>query len=204
MVEAEGVIKFDLDYEQRPIGEADISELNAWRSVLKSLELIGQIPNRYDGYGFGNVSQRTADGFVISGTQTGGIGTLESSDHAVCTSWDLTRNAVSAYGETRPSSESLSHASIYDVHEAAQCALHVHSPEIWQASDNLGIAVTDPSVPYGTPEMAVEVRRVTAGMQMPGIFSMGGHEDGVFTFGCSLVDAGLLMIRELIRARVGQ
>ena len=31
---------------------------------------------------------------------------------------------------------------------------------------------------------------------------MGGHEDGVFTFGRSLAEAGQLMVHELVRARV--
>jgi hypothetical protein len=38
-------------------------------------------------------------------------------------------------------------------------------------------------------------------MDSPGIFSMGGHEDGVFTFGRSLAEAGQLMVHELVRAR---
>ena len=83
----------------------------------------------------------------------------------------------------KASSESLSHASIYDVHGSATCALHAHSPDIWQNSVELGIAVTDESVAYGTPEMAKEVRWLITDMDSPGIFSMGGHEDGVFTFG---------------------
>jgi hypothetical protein len=49
--------------------------------------------------------------------------------------------------------------------------------------------------------MAKEVRWLITDMDSPGIFSMGGHEDGVFTFGRSLVDAGQLMVRELVRAR---
>ena len=81
------------------------------------------------------------------------------------------------------------------------CALHAHSPDIWRNSVELGIAVTEESAAYGTPEMAIEVRRLTMDMDSPGIFSMGGHEDGVFTFGRSLAEAGQLMVHELVRAR---
>lgn len=203
MVEAEGVIKFNLSYTPEVLTDIDVTELDAWRGILKALDLIGQIPGRYDGYGFGNVSQRVKDGFVISGTQTGGLDRLEISDHAFCSSWDLSTNAVTAIGEVRPSSESLSHAAVYDAHPTASCALHVHAPEIWRLADALGLAVTSPSVAYGTPEMAEEVKRVTRNMTLPGIFAMGGHEDGVFTFGRSLEEAGLLLVRELVRARVG-
>jgi hypothetical protein len=61
--------------------------------------------------------------------------------------------------------------------------------------------VTEASVAYGTPEMAKEVRQLIIDMHSPGIFSMGGHEDGVFTFGRSLAEAGQLMVHELVRAR---
>jgi hypothetical protein len=49
--------------------------------------------------------------------------------------------------------------------------------------------------------MAKEVRQLIIDMHSPGIFSMGGHEDGVFTFGRSLAEAGQLMVHELVRAR---
>ena len=201
MVETEGVIKFNLAFRTEKLSGVDIGELSAWRTVLKDLGLLGQTPGRYDGYGFGNISQRCACGFVISGTQTGELDAVTLDDYAVCETWDLQRNAVDAKGAVKPSSESLSHASIYDVHESVTCALHAHSPDIWRNSVELGIPVTEASVAYGTPEMAKEVRRLIVDMHSPGIFSMGGHEDGVFTFGRSLAEAGQLMVHELVRAR---
>ena len=201
MVETEGVIKFNLTFRTEKLGGVDVGELSAWRTVLKDLGLLGQTPDRYDGYGFGNISQRCAGGFVISGTQTGALDAVTLDDYAVCETWDLQHNAVDAKGAVKPSSESLSHASIYDVHDSVTCALHAHSPDIWQHSVELGIPVTEKSVAYGTPEMAEEVRRLMVDMDSPGIFSMGGHEDGVFTFGRSLAEAGQLMVLHLARAR---
>ena len=201
MAETEGVIKFNLTFRTGKLVDVDVAELSAWRTVLKDLGLLGQTPGRYDGCGFGNISQRCADGFVISGTQTGALEAVTLDDYAVCETWELQRNAVDARGTVKPSSESLSHASIYDVHESVTCALHAHSPDIWRNSVELGIAVTDESVAYGTPEIAKEIGRLITGMDSPGIFSMGGHEDGVFTFGGSLAEAGQLMVQELVRAR---
>lgn len=204
MTETEGVIKFRLTFTEVPLQGIDtshVAELTAWRSVLRDLGLLGQTPSRYDGYGFGNVSIRAGGGFLISGTQTGGLDHVTLDDYALCDAWNLEENAVSARGRVRPSSESLSHASIYDIDKRVSCALHVHSPDIWRAAGTLGIAVTDPAVAYGTPEMAREVRRLLADMAMPGIFAMGGHEDGVFTFGRSLAQAGALMVDWLVRAR---
>lgn len=204
MTETEGVIKFNLAFEQArltDIAEELVAELSAWRTVLKDLGLLGQVPTRYDGYGFGNVSVRCSEGFLISGTQTGGLDQVTIEDYALCHTWNLEDNAVSATGSVKPSSESLSHASIYDVNADVVAALHVHSPDIWQKAAALGIPVTDPSVPYGTPEMAREVRRLMADMALPGLFSMGGHEDGIFTFGRSLEEAGELMVSTLVKAR---
>ena len=201
MAEQEGVIKFNLSFSEQVMPDIDVAELSAWRSILKDLGLLGQTPERYDGYGFGNISMRCEGGFIISGTQTGDLDEVSLNDYAVCQSWDLSRNEVSAIGRVKPSSESLSHAAVYDVHEEVTCALHVHSPDIWRHANEMNIAVTDEEVPYGTPEMAAEVRRHIMDMTSPGIFSMGGHEDGVFTFGRSLAEAGELMVRELARAR---
>jgi hypothetical protein len=49
--------------------------------------------------------------------------------------------------------------------------------------------------------MAIVVRNLIWHMSCRKIFSMGGHEDGIFTFGHSHEDAGQLMISELVRAR---
>ncbi len=203
MTEQEGVIKFNLEYAEQILRDIPVEPLTAWRSILKDLGLVGQTPERYDGYGFGNVSIRHGDGFLISGTQTGALDHVTLSDYALCETWDLPGNAVTAIGEVKPSSESLSHASIYDVNPAVTCALHVHSPDIWQAAQRLGIPITDKDVPYGTPEMAKAVRRLIQNMPLPGIFSMGGHEDGVFTFGTSLAEAGELLVSMLAKARTG-
>lgn len=201
MTETEGVIKFDLTFHEEVLTRPDVGKLSAWRSVMKALGLVGETPLRYDGYGFGNMSQRCDAGFVISGTQTGNLDDVSLSDYAVCDVWDLGRNAVSGRGQVKPSSESLSHAAVYDVSGDINCAFHAHSPDIWHQARRLGIPVTDPEVAYGTPEMAAEVRRLMTGMAMPGIFAMGGHEDGVFTFGSSLDEAGHLMISTLVKAR---
>jgi len=209
MAEIEGVIKFNLTFSETSaealkddVDAFTLSSLSAWRSMLKDLGLLGQTPERYDGYGFGNVSLRQGKGFVISGTQTGVLDEVGLKDYAFCDTWDLSANAVSARGAVKPSSESLSHASVYDVHPEVQCALHVHSPDIWHGADALEVPVTDRNVAYGTPEMASEVRRLISPMASPGIFSMGGHEDGIFTFGSSLEEAGLLMVATLAKAKL--
>ena len=52
----EGVIRFDLEFTAAPpVTIPGLDELNAWRRILRQLGLIGQDPDRYGGYGFGNL-----------------------------------------------------------------------------------------------------------------------------------------------------
>lgn len=207
----EGVIKFDLHYTNTgPVPGETLAELNGWRRILWQLALVGQDPARYGGYGFGNVSQRippfdTAAGkrrFVISGTQTGGLERLEATHYSVVDTYDPQTNRVQAGGPVRPSSESLTHGVIYDLDTGIHAILHVHSPHIWQQAAALGIPVTDAAVPYGTPGMAQEAGRLfsTTDVLHKGIFSMGGHEDGIVAFGTTPGEAGGILLKVLAKS----
>ena len=208
----EGVIKFKLDFSRAgPVDMQPLAELNQWRTILWQQALIGQDPARYEGYGFGNVSQRIGSDdaargkrcFVISGTQTGHLPELDNTHYTLVRTYDAASNAVSATGPIKPSSESLTHGMIYDLDNAIRIVLHVHSPDIWLAADSLGIPVTDSAVPYGTPQMAAEVQRLfnETDVNEQKIFSMGGHEDGVIAFGTSAEEAGEILLRTLDASR---
>ena len=90
---SEGVIKFQLNHEVKTLKAFDVAEINAWRTVFKQTGTIGQVADRYDGYGFGNLSQKTTSGFLISGTQTGFLESTSIADYAEVTGWD-SRNPV--------------------------------------------------------------------------------------------------------------
>ena len=213
-MEAEGVIKFDLQYRvARAVAHNELKELNAWRSRLWQLQLIGQDPQRYEGYGFGNVSVRfgprdAAPGkrtFLISGTQTGALPELDKHHYTLVESYDPAANRVVARGPVRPSSESLTHGILYDQDTRIQAVLHVHSPDIWQAAGELGIPVTDATVTYGTPAMATEVQRLFRETDVirQQIFSMGGHLDGIVAFGQTVAQAGDTLLAALAQAQAG-
>lgn len=204
----EGVIKFTLLFsEAGPVDLKLIADLDRWRNILWQRALIGQAPTRYEGQGFGNVSQRigtddAAPGcrcFVISGTQTGHLPELDNTHYTLVRTYDATSNTVSAAGPVKPSSESLTHGMIYDLDNAIRVVLHVHSPDIWLAAINLGIPVTNSSVPYGTPKMAAEVQRLfnETDVQEQKIFAMGGHADGIVAFGTTAEEAGGILLRTL-------
>jgi ribulose-5-phosphate 4-epimerase/fuculose-1-phosphate aldolase len=190
----EGVIKFQLEFTQTaPLPAANLVVINKWRAMLYQQQLIGQDPARYGGYGYGNLSLRIAPfdtipalrQFIISGSQTGDLAELGPEHYTVVTECYPEENRLVAHGPIRPSSESLTHGAVYALDPAIRVVLHAHSPAIWQAAATLKIPITDPLVPYGTPAMAAEVARLFASTDLAQrrIFSMGGHEDGIFTFG---------------------
>ncbi len=203
MSETEGVIKYQLHHSNAGLSSAiDLSELNAWRTVMFKLNLIGQNLQRYDGYGFGNISQRleTKDlQFIISGTQTGDLAVLGRDNYCLVTKANPQENSIFSTGETKPSSEALTHASVYLQNPQIQAVIHVHCPEIWQNTHNLNLAHTAADIPYGTPEMANAVTQLfkTADWQQTAVFTMLGHEDGVVAFGNSLSQAACVLITQL-------
>ena len=211
-MEEEGVIKFDLHFtESAPLTVASLEELIHWRGLLWAQGLIGQDPQRYGGYGFGNVSQRVPGvlqpdndmTFIISGSQTGHLQVLTGEHFAIVSSCDAYSNRVEAQGPIRPSSESLTHGMVYRQSENINVVLHVHSPDIWLAADALHLPVTNAAVEYGTPAMAQEVDRLfrETNVAQQKIFSMGGHEDGIVAFGYSASEAGAILIHALSQCR---
>ena len=202
--EHEGVIKFQLDFQEGPAPAAELlQELNAWRSIFIELGLLGQDPHRYHGYGFGNLSRRlNGNTFLISGTQTGHLAELTPQDYAIVNRCDPLRNHVSATGQVKPSSEALSHAVLYQTNPAIAWVMHLHSPDIFQSSKLLDLYSTSVDMLYGTPEMATEIEQAASSSDVAcGLLVMGGHEDGILAYGTTAEETGRLVLDTLERAR---
>jgi hypothetical protein len=181
----EGVIKYQLQHTQGELDEwIDTCFLDEGFVRCREANLLGQDPARYDGYAYGNISQRAFQGFVVSGTQRTGKLKLERDDYCWVKRYDFDNHALEALGPCEPSSESITHAKIYALRDDIAFIIHAHSPEIWQVAEALGIPVTDPAAAYGTPEMAQEVERIMNDdeLRAKGIFAMGGHQDGIVSF----------------------
>jgi hypothetical protein len=201
--EIEGVVKFHLDFQRRPLPDiaTHITELNAWRHILFRLGLTGRDPARYGGLAYGNVSCRAENGeFIVSGTQTGGKHHLSANDYCRVLNFNLDENRLGAEGSIEPSSEALSHGAIYAALPQASCVLHVHSAEIWQRAERLGLPVTDASIAYGTPEMGRAVSAAAVENTEIGIIVMGGHQDGVLAFAERVDQAALRLLQCLAKA----
>jgi ribulose-5-phosphate 4-epimerase/fuculose-1-phosphate aldolase len=206
MTEPEGVIKYLLNHTFQPISATyPLTEINAWRTIAVRLELIGQNPGRYDNVGFGNISQRLdahENQFIISGTQTGHIENLGPEHYCLILKAEPQQNQLESCGLCKPSSESLTHASIYAQNPDIQAIIHAHSPEIWKHTSALKLPHTSANIPYGTVEMAVAVEQLfkSGNLEKSSLFTMLGHEDGVIAFGSNMQETALELINHLSRA----
>lgn len=184
----EGVIKFDCRHEDAVLTENQVPrELIRFRNALFDMNLIGVYP---DGIGFGNISVRTPEGFVISASQTGHIPQADATHFSVVTEYSISENWVRSRGALPASSESLTHAMVYEVFADCGAVVHVHSHKHWRALIGK-LPTTSESVPYGTPEMASEIRRLACASDLAAqkVLVMAGHEDGILSFGKSLGEA---------------
>ena len=203
--EQEGVVQFAFGLSQEP-GIEPSAELRAWREMLMRLELIGQSPDRYDGFAYGNLSERISssehtDKLVISASQTAHLHRDNPAAWVTVDTVSLDRFWAEARGKHPPSSETMTHAMIYAAEPKANWVFHAHSPEIWQAADQLGLPATPAEVPYGSPAMAQAVAALlNSHMSRPLVFITAGHEDGVFALGSTARDCGGLLTSYLARA----
>jgi len=196
----EGYVKYTSDWTHGPAPDRAVTDLlNTWRKPLHEAGLIGQYAT--SGIGFGNISARgTRPGqFVISGTQTGHLRNTDPGHYALVTDYDIDRNWVSCTGSVQASSESLTHAAIYELDPAIGAVIHVHSECLWRGL--LGqLPTTREDVPYGTPEMANEFKRLykTTDFAKTGIALMAGHNEGIISMGIT-IDRAVNRILEISR-----
>ncbi len=191
----EGYIKYQCNWiNSEPVSFDRIAELNEWRLKFYELGLIGEYDN---GIGFGNISIRYSQSgqFIVSGTQTGNLSVLSEQHYTKVTNFDLERNCLTCYGPIKASSESLTHATLYQANPTVNAIIHVHHLELWQELMDK-VPTTNKNVSYGTPEMAKEIIRLFQEDNLieTKILVMSGHEEGIISFGTSLEEAGNILL----------
>lgn len=192
----DGYVKFDchLTKEKIAIPSELFAPLNYWRNELWLKCLIGAYPN---GIGYGNISVRKlgSDQFYISGTATGGIPELDQIHYPLVERCDPALNSIWCRGLIKASAESMSHAAVYSANGDIGAVVHVHSRLLWERYLDI-LPTTDKNVEYGTPEMAFEIGRI---MSLPEtlahkILVMGGHEEGIISFGKTVEEAAAVIL----------
>ena len=190
-------IKFRYQRTRPDIAAFDaLAELNACRRKLFELRLIGVDSN---GVGFGNLSVRDGvkGNFYITGSATGGLPELTPTDCARVVAYDFAKNWIGYEGAAVPSSESLTHAAIYESDPSTSAVIHCHDSVLWRTRLNI-VPTTSKAIAYGTPEMAYEIIQLFTVSDVRGkqIFVMAGHEGGIVTFGKNLEAAFDVLMRE--------
>jgi L-ribulose-5-phosphate 4-epimerase len=188
-MDEKGVIKFNCKWiKEKPLKDELLKDIIIWRDILYNLGFIGE----YNGIGYGNISVRYKhDQFIISGSATGKYKTLTNAHFTKVTNYDLEINSLTAVGPILASSESLTHAAIYQVDRD----INVHNLKLWKKLLNI-IPSTDNKIEYGTPKMAGEIVRLYAetNLREKKILVMAGHEEGIVSFGRDLDEAGELLL----------
>ena len=198
----EGYVKFDPRWTPAPpMPVKVIEELNYWRQKIYELGLIGVYPN---GIGYGNISCRYQDSeqFIISGTATGKLAQLNTEHYTLVTKVAAPNTRLWCEGPILASSESMSHAAVYENCPEVTGVIHVHHMEMWQRLLHQ-VPTTDASALYGSPEMVYAIHHLfkTTLLKDIRIFVMEGHPEGIFVFGNTLEEAVDVLLEQVVGSR---
>lgn len=192
----EGYIKFKCKLiKKSPLPMDILSEMNRWRNKLYRLGLIG---TDTDGVGFGNTSIRSEDNtFIITGSATGTLSELNENHYVSVENYNFMENSLTCMGPIKASSESLSHAAIYECSPDIMAVIHIHHLAMWEHFIDK-VPTTGTKIPYGTPEMANDIKRLfqESDFQNDGMIVMGGHREGIIFFGRTLATAGDILLNK--------
>jgi L-ribulose-5-phosphate 4-epimerase len=112
--------------------------------------------------------------------------------------YNLMQNSVTCTGPFKTSSESLSHAVIYECSEETNAVIHIHNFDMWKKLINK-VPTTSEDISYGTTEMAKDIKSLffKTNVKNEKIIAMAGHKDGVITFGKTLDEAGKILLKKV-------
>ncbi|MDH7484061.1 MAG: class II aldolase/adducin family protein, partial [Spirochaetales bacterium] len=202
---SEGIIKFACHWQQCALYQCECA--HAVLDVRNRLWDRGLVGAAADGTGFGNVSSVVSRNearelapdlvervqsryhagqryFLVTGSQTGREAVLDISGLSLVLEWNLAANELACAGPVRASSESLTHAALYEAESRIGGVVHVHAPWYWAHwPENAPRTAAD--VSYGTPAMGYEIQRIwrETGAAVSGAVCMGGHRDGLLAWG---------------------
>ncbi len=196
MKDQDGYIKFKYEWEKKLFSfpRDKFEKLNQWREKFYQMDLIGVLGN---GIGFGNISLRVekTNKFIITGSATGKFRYLNKMHYSLVDDFDIESNFVKCLGEIKASSESLTHASVYKEAPSINSIVHTHNRKMWNHYKDKK-PTTPVEYPFGTPEIAKAIGDLVKNDNVleEKLIVMGGHEDGVITFGNTIEEAGEAML----------
>lgn len=198
----EGYIKFNCQHTKATwkkasmplssVTEEKLKALDYFRTRLWHKQLIGVYEN---GIGFGNISMRGEESFIISASATGAKEILGLQGYCLIPKIDIDSNCVWSMGVLKASSESMTHAAIYKNAPQVNYVVHVHDKNLYTkllAQNN--ILKTKENIPYGTVEMAYALMQIAQENPLGACVVMGGHDEGILFY-----DIGFEEVRERMK-----
>jgi len=87
---------------------------------------------------------------------------------------------------------------IYEYSAASNAVIHIHDLNLWNRFIH-HVPTSSENISYGTPEMANEIKRLfdETALSKEKIIVMGGHPEGIISFGKDLEEAGSILIDKL-------
>ncbi|HZI54021.1 MAG TPA: hypothetical protein VFD56_09975, partial [Chitinophagaceae bacterium] len=87
---------------------------------------------------------------------------------------------------------------IYESSAATNAVIHIHNLNLWNRLIHQ-VPTSSENIPYGTPEMANEIKRLfdETTLSTEKIIVMGGHQEGIISFGKDLEEAGNILTEKL-------
>lgn len=186
----EGIIHFRCVWQRKrnPSSFCGLGSLVKVRGRLMALGLLGVDPG---GIGYGNLSVRArGGGFWITGSQTGGVRQSSPKIFTRVSGCEIAKNRVRCEGPVPASSETLTHAAVYEAWPLSRSVIHVHDRSVWKRLHGRWPG-TSPRAAYGSVALAKEIRRLCRRPEVrrKKVLVMRGHPDGILVFGRSAREA---------------
>lgn len=138
------------------------------------------------GIGFGNLSFRYGDNFIITASATGGARELGLTGYTLVNHVDIAQNTVHSLGPLPASSETMSHASVYQNSPQVNYVLHIHNIVLFNFLKGRNALSTPEDTAYGTPKMAEEIGAIVRQNPTEATIVMRGHEEGILIYGVNI------------------
>ena len=179
---SEGVIRFNyqMTEETSPQTIKNYEDIEFYRRLLYPSKVIGY--DEKEQVGYGNMSKRVNNlEFVITASQTGHITELLTKHYVHVKSCHPTKMMIEAIGFMAPSSEALTHYSIYEARPDINHVFHCHHQGNWEYMIENDYPSIGEDIEYGTMEMANAVQELIA-KDHTGLFVMKGHHSGFVSY----------------------
>lgn len=179
---SEGVIRFKYNMTEETSAQTikHYEDIEFYRRLLYPTKVIGYDPELEVGYG--NMSKRANNlEFVITASQTGHIPELLTKHYVHIKSCHPAKMQIDAIGFMAPSSEALTHYSIYEARPDINHVFHCHHEQIWQYMIDNDYPAIEENIEYGTLEMAEAVKDLVS-KDHQGLFVMKGHHSGFVSY----------------------